>query len=352
MKMNSEKLQQTICSTKRSDKMKRMDYTQAVVRIRVLEKELLTQEKFEQMLEANDLEEVYQILQTTKYAKYIQDDLLATNYEQILTNSLLDEYRFIQEIAIDPEIVSLLLLKYDFHNLKVLCKELFTQENLSHLYSSLSTLNMEDVKEKLKLTDETEGDFVLSILHSVQKDYLNFQDPQRIDLLLDRFYIKALYELVHSLETPLFKRYLIGKVDFNNVITVLRARNQKKDLNFLEEVLLDYGSIEKEKLLFSLHDSIRNMIQQFKNETIGSHLIEGLKAYEVSSQLVSIEKERDNYLLEVIDEARNIHFGPEPLIAYLFKKENEVKILRMIFIAKLNNISKEKIQKRMRNIYV
>src|SRR5690625_401985 len=164
--------------------------------------------------------------------------------------------------------------------------------------------------------------------------------------------METLYERIHFLDISLLKQYLTGKVDFNNVITVLRARNQKKDLNFLEEVLLDYGSIEKEKLLFSLHDSIRNMIQQFKNETIGSHLIEGLKAYEVSSQLVSIEKERDNYLLEVIDEARNIHFGPEPLIAYLFKKENEVKILRMIFIAKLNNISKEKIQKRMRNIYV
>src|SRR5690625_319561 len=332
--------------------MKRMDYTQAVVRIRVLEKELLTREKFEQMLEANDLQEVYQILQTTKYAKYIQVDLLATNYEQILTNSLLDEYRFIQEIAIDPEIVSLLLLKYDFHNLKVLCKELLNQENLSHLYSSLSTLNIEDIKEKIKLTDETEVDFAISALHAVKQDYSSFKDPQRIEILLDRFYMETLYERIHFLEIPLLKQYLTGKVDFNNVITVLRARNQKKDLNFLEEVLLDYGSIEKEKLLFSLHDSIRNMIQQIKNESIGNYVVEGLKAYKASGQLVTIEKERDNYLLEVIDEARNIHFGHEPLIAYLFKKENEVKILRMIFIAKLNNISKEKIQKRMRNIYV
>src|SRR5690625_6017027 len=102
--------------------------------------------------------------------------------------------------------------------------------------------------------------------------------------------METLYERIHFLDISLLKQYLTGKVDFNNVITVLRARNQKKDLNFLEEVLLDYGSIEKEKLLFSLHDSIRNMIQQIKNESIGNYVVEGLKAYKASRQSLTIKK--------------------------------------------------------------
>lgn len=332
--------------------MNRLDYTQSVVRTRVLEKDLLTREKFEQMIEANDINEVFRILKTTKYVTYLEALLSTMDYEQFLMEALKDEYQLIEELMLDSKVLSVLRLKYDFHNIKVLCKELFLKEDLTHLYSPLSSLNINQLKEQIKAEEIKKDHYALVAFDFIQRDFFETKDPQRIEIHLDHFYIKKLRELIQDLQIPLLDRYIIAKIDFINVLTVLRAKNQEKDLSFLEDVLLDGGDIEKEKLLYFLHDSLQNSLQQLKNETIGENLLEGLKEFASTGKLVGIERAKDNYLLELIDEARNIHFGPEPLIAYLLKKENEVKLLRMIFIAKLNNLSKVNVQKRMRKIYV
>ncbi|MDK2799758.1 MAG: V/A-type H+/Na+-transporting ATPase subunit [Clostridiales bacterium] len=45
-------------------------------------------------------------------------------------------------------------------------------------------------------------------------------------------------------------------------------------------------------------------------------------------------------------------FGIEPLVAYLMAKENEIKIVRIIMVGKINNISNEIIRERLREAYV
>lgn len=45
-------------------------------------------------------------------------------------------------------------------------------------------------------------------------------------------------------------------------------------------------------------------------------------------------------------------FGIEPLIAYLIAKEHEVKLIRIIMIGKINQLSMDLISERLREPYV
>jgi V/A-type H+-transporting ATPase subunit C len=44
-------------------------------------------------------------------------------------------------------------------------------------------------------------------------------------------------------------------------------------------------------------------------------------------------------------------FGPMPILAYIYAKENEVKNLRLILVGKENNLPIKEIRERMRIIY-
>jgi len=51
-------------------------------------------------------------------------------------------------------------------------------------------------------------------------------------------------------------------------------------------------------------------------------------------------------------DAKYVSFGPEPVIAYIFAKENEIKLIRIIMVGKINGIDGEVIRERLRENYV
>ena len=55
--------------------------------------------------------------------------------------------------------------------------------------------------------------------------------------------------------------------------------------------------------------------------------------------------------MNMMKEAKMIPFGGEPLLAYIYAKETEIKVVRIIMVGKLNNIAEEVIRERLRDIY-
>ena len=56
--------------------------------------------------------------------------------------------------------------------------------------------------------------------------------------------------------------------------------------------------------------------------------------------------------MSIMKAAKIIPFGVEPFLAYIYAKETEIKIIRIIMVGKLNNIAAEVIRERLRDIYV
>lgn len=207
--------------------MNRMDYVQGVVRTRVLEKELLSQTKIEQMIEADDMSHVWAILKTTQYAKYLQDHQQFDEYEAILKEVLIDEFGMIRDIAVDPHVIELLTLKYDFHNIKVLFKETLLKIDLSHLLSPLSTHSIDQLKsmiqdDQVNVSDEN----IQLIIHKVKTKFEQTKDPQQMEIILDRLYVNELYERIKQLNMPLLLQYVKAMIDFINIRTVIRIQKQ------------------------------------------------------------------------------------------------------------------------------
>jgi V/A-type H+-transporting ATPase subunit C len=80
-------------------------------------------------------------------------------------------------------------------------------------------------------------------------------------------------------------------------------------------------------------------------------LKEGIeKAYSAGS-FVSLEQAINSFLVGQLRAARYISFGPEPLVAYYFAKVNEMNLIRLIVLAKINNVAAGLVQERLNGVY-
>ncbi|MDD2446481.1 MAG: V-type ATP synthase subunit C [Tissierellia bacterium] len=333
--------------------MDRMEFIHGVTRTKVLETKLLSRAKIDRIVDAKDIDDALKVLNETEYSNSFSGLSDANDYEKVLSNELVRIYDLMRDVSADPVVVDLLALKYDYHNLKVLVKENEYNKDFSHLYVSVGSVDYKKIKQAYieQDFDEIPIEFETAINAAVT-DLQETKDPQKIDLIFDKYYFEHLYNMANETKVELFINYVKDLIDFTNVKSAIRLKKQNKEFKFYNDVILENGNIEKEEILSTFSDSIDDMINRFKNTKISASLIMGLDSYKETGRLSDFEKYMDDYLMELNKESKQINFGPEPIFSYIIAKETEIKTLRIILVAKLNNLSPEVIREKVRELYV
>jgi V/A-type H+-transporting ATPase subunit C len=101
--------------------MKKPSYHQINPLIRLKEAELLTATQFQQLLMADSVADVIELLKNTGYQPYLKADFVAA-FDAVTSRTQGQLFRWLYEFAPEPDVVSLYTLRFTFHNLKVLTK--------------------------------------------------------------------------------------------------------------------------------------------------------------------------------------------------------------------------------------
>ncbi len=329
--------------------MDRMDYGQSVVTIRVLEKRLLTKNRLERMIESETCEEVLKLLSETEYSQNMTDIQNSRDYEKILKRETERVFSLVRNMSKNKEVVDILSLKYDYHNLKVLIKSKVFEKDDTNLLMNAGTIDITKFKTKSETQSLDLPEEILEAIAEIKKE--ENLTPQKIDIIVEKYYFKNLVNLSKKIDVKVITDYVKGLIDFQNIITLFRVQKQKRDAKFLDSVIFDGGTISKDKIVASLNDSSETILNKFKKEKLGPYLVKGVEVFNETKRLSEFEKISDNYLMELNKESKYIVFGPEPLFTYLVAKEREINAIRLIMVSKINNISSEKIRERLRDTY-
>lgn len=329
--------------------MDRMDYGQSVVTIRVLEKRLLTKNRIERMIESETCEEVLKLLSETEYSQDMTDIQNSRDYEKILKRETERVFSLVRNMSKNKEVVDILSLKYDYHNLKVLIKSKVFEKDNTNLLMNAGTIDITKFKTKSETQSLDLPEEILEAIAEIKKE--ENLTPQKIDIIVEKYYFKNLVNLSKKIDVKVITDYVKGLIDFQNIITLFRVQKQKRDAKFLDSVIFDGGTIPKDKIVGSLNDSPETILNKFKKEKLGPYLVKGVEVFNETKRLSEFEKISDNYLMELNKESKYIVFGPEPLFTYLVAKEREINAIRLIMVSKINNISSEKIRERLRDTY-
>ena len=306
--------------------MNRNDFILPVSMIKVQEKKLLNEDRLIKMLETNSFKEILRILNDTDYSYSIATTMQDDEYEKIINGELERVFKFTREISKNnQEIVDLAALKYEYQNLKLLLKD---KGNVLDVYNIATGI-----------IDKEE---IMNNFNEVKK----YKDFKEACIKLDKMYFKHLLKLANSTSIPLFIDYAKISIDRYNIVTFLRLKKQNRNVDYLDDILVDGGSISKEELIKVYFNNTYLLLFKKKIAT------KTWDTFEKNGDILEIERIFDNMIISLAKEYKYITIGPEPIFTYIIAKEYELKALRLILSAKLNDIDIELVKSRLRGVYV
>lgn len=333
--------------------MDKMQFSQVIPRIRVYETKLLNKAQIDKIIDSNSAYEALKILKETEYVNVMTDIDKAEDYELMLSRELTRVFDLMYYISPVKGIIDLMSIKYDYHNIKVILKGVFLKKDLSYLLINAGTI------DALRLRDLIQNDNIRELpviirdaIEEVNNKFQNTKDPQLVDIILDRYMFKSLMQIKNEIKDVFVDKYITTLIDSTNLKTLLRIKKQNKDKEFLDRVIIEGGSIDKNKFLEIINDDAENIYNKFSHTSYADFIKVGIDDYIKNKSVSLLEKLIDNYIMSMMRDAKIIPFGVEPLLAYIYAKETEIKIIRIIMVGKLNNIGAGLIRERLRDIYV
>jgi V/A-type H+-transporting ATPase subunit C len=332
--------------------MDKMNFTQAVARLRVLETRLLNKVKIERMVDSNSAEDVLKILQETEYASLMGNIKTAEDYNVLLKEELKRVYALMYKVSPDRAIVDIMSLKYDYHNIKVLLKGRALDKDFSHMLIPVGTVDIEKLKFYIETMEYRDLNPIMKEgILKAEKNYEELKDPQKIDTIMDQYMYVDMLARAKDLKIDFITNYIKRGIDFSNIKLIIRLKKQEKNIKFFEEVMLTGGDIDDDILVKAFNEPIENMAIKFASSKYGEVITIGLEEYIRTGKLSALEKLSENFIMNNLKVAKYISFGPEPIFAYIAAKETEIKIIRIIMVGKLNNVSIDVIRERVREVY-
>ena len=318
-------------------------YPYAVARIRMLERSLLTEKNYIQMAEARTPEEALKILFEAGYGS--GNSLGVKEYEQALAQQLAKAYADVAELVSGQRFMDVFLLKNDYHNLKVLMKEDISGVDGSKYLVGGGTVDVEVMKAAFRM--KAYNTLPANMAEAVAEAYSVYgktMSGQMIDIVMDKAAFKDMKATADNSGNDFVKRYLEYLCDLTNLKSFLRIRNMKKTFEMFTLVFVPGGTLGLDS--FKTAFNAENLAAGFKG-TYYEELCESM-----TKGFTAFEKKCDDYLMQFVKDAKYISLTLEPMVAYIYARESEVKTVRIILNSKVNNINPDVIKERLRDAYV
>lgn len=318
-------------------------YPYAVARIRMLERTLLTEKQYNQMAEAKNVEDALKILTEAGFGNGAQ--LTIKNYEDALSAQLSKAYADVAELVSGERFMDVFLLKNDYHNLKVLIKSEISQQDGSKYLVGGGTVDTEAIKTAFQTKSlDTLPSNMSEAVSKAYEAYGKSMSGQMIDIVLDKAAFKDMKATADKSNNNFVKKYMEILCDLSNLKSFLRIKNMKKSFETFSDVFVEGGSLGLGT--FKQCFSSESPASAFKSTPFGElceYMLQGFTAF---------EKQCDDYLMYFIKDAKYKSLTLEPMVAYIYARETEVKTVRIILNSKVNNIEAEVIKERLRDAYV
>jgi vacuolar-type H+-ATPase subunit C/Vma6 len=157
---------------------------------------------------------------------------------------------------------------------------------------------------------------------------------------------------------PFLKDYLDHVIDLHNIKTFLRLRAVGEGTERLAALLAAGGFLEKEFFLRAhgsrLDDWIHELDRANKRGTgifYGRFFRQAIEEVENHHSFVILETRMADFLIGALRPAKTMVFGPEPLLAYWWARMNEMNLIRLVILSRMNHVPVDQVKMRINDVY-
>ena len=332
------------------DKLEDIDYLYASARIRGMERTLLAKAKFARMSEANNIPEALKVLAESGWEETEAETM--AQVEEVLSAERQRTISTVFEIAPDKRVVSVFMLKYDYHNIKTFLKgEASGASNYEALYIDAGTIPL---KKLLPILREKTYLFLTPIMKNAVIDagelLARTGDAQLMDILLDKACYQEMFLLAQETEVDYLVDYVRLAIDSANLRAAVRMKKTGRSTEYMRQAYIPGGQLNTASLAAEITPELLD------NLYAGGALAEAAQvagaALRGSETMSKLDLESDNALIKYVRGGKYVAFGPEALIGYLVARETEITTIRVIIAGIAAELPVESITERLRDAYV
>ena len=311
-------------------------------RVKAMENSFLTNEKIVRMAYSDSLEEGFRVLLESSYGGGLVVD--AKDYDTLLQTEDARVSEFVLEAMPSGQGMESFVVKNDYHNLKAIVKGKYMRlDDVDFMLMPKGSFDPKEVKDMVYADD-------YSVLTDLQKTALLEIDsarangntsPRFIDLTLDKACYKEIMSSLKKVKNKFMPKYWQTNIDMMNISCFVRACNAG-DKTLFDESFIDGGKLEKRFFTGELSGVLDKLTY-----TSYPQIAEALK----TGDFVAFERIWDNTLLNIFKDERNDIFSVAPIAGFYVAKKIEIKIVRMICILLKNDVDKDVIRDRLRELY-
>lgn len=334
--------------------MRQKDYTTVNTLIDVYSEDLLTPEDFEFLLNATTTSSIMDVLADTKYRMEEHHLNDGVKIDRVLMDRLIQTYRFAYTESPIPEIVDIFGARYMYHNLKVMLKDIILDVDHEYLRIPIGRFDFDTLQHIAQTRESTRlPQQMIDLINDVHHEAEDYQSSEAIDIGFDMAYfdhIKAVSKEYGSGDTDAIVQAII---EFYNITTLIRAKRQQQTRSFMIEAYTSQGLFTLDEYLEILEENDYhrwyNTFTQLPYNGEINAAIERLVAGELS--IGELEKLKDVYIEGLFREKRFSNTLGLNMLSYINAREMEVTNLRLILVGRVNSLSREQIEERMRPVY-
>lgn len=324
--------------------MSDMKYTYAVARIRAMEMSLFSSAVIEQLLAMKSYESCLQFLVERGWG----DTDTPLEAEAILSREKEKTWGVVKELLKgDEEILAVLSYQNLYHNLKAAIKESTASKRHGALYFEDCAIGGSKMS---RIVAEQDWQALPAHMRAAAQEaydtFLHTGDGQLCDIIVDRAALEAIYQNGQAAKDEIIRDYAESTVAVADIKIAVRSQKTAKTLDFMKRAMAPCRSLNTERLAAAALGGLEAICGYLE----GTVYAGGAQALKESPS--AFERWCDNQLIETIKPQKYNPFTAGPLVAYVLARENEIKTVRIILTAKLNELPEEQIRERIREMYV
>ena len=319
------------------------DYTYAVARIRYRESRLLSNSDLNTMLAAKDAAAVIRTLRDKGWGDSSSDD----SPEALLRVEEDKLWRFIDEIVPERSTFDFLLVPNDYHNMKVAIKAITRDLDPEGLFISNSTVEPAALYDAVKMRDYAAlPERFADTAKEAMTVLLETSDGQLCDIIIDRACMQHVYAIGQQSDNEMIRRYCELFVASADIKLAVRSAKTGKSADFIRRSLSPCDTLDVQRLAAAAALGYEEIVK-YLGETPYRGAVEAL-----GKSMSAFEKWCDDSLTGALQSQKWEPFTVGPVVAYILARQNEIKAVRMILSAKVNDLPEEIIKERLRMMYV
>lgn len=324
--------------------MKDTNYAYSVALVRTLENKMLTKSDIDMLLNAKSAQDAVRLLADKGYGG---GEMNISNWEQALARELENAWREVQAACPEGTPIDVLLYKNDFHNLKTILKANYSAQPWENLMLKPCTTAPQTIADCIKRAKPEDLPPLMREAAIEAYDVLTKTgDGQLLEVILDKAVFSAMAQSTKIYKNEFFTGYISLSCDIVNMKTAVRGARAGIDRRLCEYALVPHGKFDLQALTDAVEDgmdAVYEIMAQTGYESV-------VKAAQIS--VGELEKQCDNMLTDYIKSYKSKAFGFEPILGYLKGKETEIQAVRIIMSGHINNIGREAVAERLRELYV